>query len=65
MKVSVTKLENGGAVLVISGPGTKDVLDTADQLGINPQDYVIETLRHGLKLRQLAKEPKEPIKKEV
>jgi hypothetical protein len=41
MKVSVTKLKSGGAVLVISGPGTKDILETAEWLGITPEGYVI------------------------
>lgn len=56
MKVSVTKLKSGGAVLVISGPGTKDILAEAEHLGITPQDFVIETLRHQVALRQLARE---------
>jgi len=58
MKVSVTKLKNGGAVLVISGQGTKAILAEAEHLGISPQDYVIETLRHEVALRQLAREKK-------
>ena len=54
MKVSVMKLKSGGAVLVIFGPGTKDVLAVAEALGISPQDFVVETLRHEVALRQLA-----------
>jgi hypothetical protein len=55
MKVSVTKLESGNAVLVISGPGTKDILDAAEHLGISPEGYVIETLRHEVELHKLAR----------
>lgn len=56
MKVSVTKVKSGGAVLVISGQGTEAILAEAEHLGISPQDYVIETLRHEVALRQLARE---------
>lgn len=56
MKVSVTKLKSGGAVLVISGPGTKDILAAAELLGVNPEDFVIEVLHHELKLHQLIRE---------
>jgi hypothetical protein len=56
VKVSVIRLKSGNAVLVISGPGTKDILDTAEWLGIPPEGYVIETLSHQVRLHQLAKE---------
>ena len=59
MKVSVTKVKSGGAVLVISGQGTEDILAEAERLGISPQDFVIETLRHEVALRQLAREKEE------
>jgi hypothetical protein len=58
MKVSVWKLKSGRVVLTISGPGTEDILAVAKHLGISPQDFVIETLRHQVALRQLARDRK-------
>lgn len=58
MKVSITKLGDGSAVLVISGPGTSDILAAAEHLGVKAEDYVLEIIRHELKLDQLARKRK-------
>jgi len=64
MKVSITKLKSGGAVLVISGQGSEDILAEAERLGISPQDFVIETLRHEVALCQLARDRKKEMLEE-